>query len=251
MPLQVSNHGRRASGSVQRSRACPALTPLLLASTPAPTPLNPNQAAGYQIPSCGYSDPLGGYGPSDLADELAWDVDLPTKFCLQARPGGAAVASEGRMMAGWGSTAWCQPHGTMLLHPALLPACLLIPSPPFPPRVPPCGLQGGPAVEGLISLVPWFGQGVQKQGDMFCADGLSTSYTPLEVRGQVVGANAVAGSMRVLLLEGAEHATTVCRGTTHPPMRRCLSRRPTARRGCMCPPTPTPVCRSPPTAGMT
>lgn len=43
------------------------------------------QAADYQVPSCGYQDPLGGYGASDLKDELAWDVDVPTKFCLQVQ----------------------------------------------------------------------------------------------------------------------------------------------------------------------
>lgn len=48
------------------------------------------QAADYRMPACGYQDPLGGYGASDLKDELAWDVDVPTKFCLQvgAKRGG-------------------------------------------------------------------------------------------------------------------------------------------------------------------
>lgn len=42
--------------------------------------------------------------------------------------------------------------------------------------------QGGATVDALNSLAPWFGKAISVQGGMFCADNLTTGYTPLQVR---------------------------------------------------------------------
>lgn len=41
------------------------------------------QAAAYQLPSCGYADPLGQYTAADLQADLAWEQDINTTFCLE------------------------------------------------------------------------------------------------------------------------------------------------------------------------
>lgn len=42
-------------------------------------------------------------------------------------------------------------------------------------------LQGGATVDALNSLAPWFGEAISVQGGMFCANSLTTGYTPLQV----------------------------------------------------------------------
>lgn len=44
-------------------------------------------------------------------------------------------------------------------------------------------LQGGATVDALNSLAPWFGSAISVQGGMFCAENLTTGYTPLQARG--------------------------------------------------------------------
>lgn len=75
------------------------------------------------MPTCGYKDPLGGYGASDLQDELSWDVEVPTKLCLQVRGRG-----------GWGAgVVWfCSAVWLPVLRecpPALVPRFAAQPTP--------------------------------------------------------------------------------------------------------------------------
>jgi hypothetical protein len=41
------------------------------------------QAAAYQLPACGYTDPLAAYGEQGLKAQLGLSVDVASRFCLE------------------------------------------------------------------------------------------------------------------------------------------------------------------------
>ena len=41
------------------------------------------QAAAYQLPACGYTDPLAAYGEQGLQAQLGLSVDVSSRFCLE------------------------------------------------------------------------------------------------------------------------------------------------------------------------